>query len=299
MKYLSYEDSYTKAGLWHLRSNFQFLIEEAHSAGRIPILPEILLSSHHNLGFEVRGDLSKYFDWRETRGRPYGTSLEEPLLVLGQADRDKLPSFQFALRVAPSTCLQSPNVERSPLVIKVVDECLSRRFHGLWRRMAQQTQPAVIEVTRIEFSREVSRVASKIVAAMGGENGYAAIHVRRGDKLEETDKFTTPETIARYLKEKVPKNIPIYLLTDESSLSYVLSIEDLYPIFHYRKFRALRAFVCNTPATRVLRRIGMCPPDNFMLYAVEMCLLKNAKIPIYSFRTPYSGYYLCDRDGWV
>ena len=279
-----YRDQITKAGLWHQRSNIEFLIREAREFNRIPVLPSVVLSGHHNDGVEIQSDLCRYFDWPNSHE-----------LLLNDSDS----GFSQNLYSLPATAsMRCPQIASETVVVKVVNIEMTKRFHGLWRRMSADLPFSEDLGLSVKFSDEVQTVASYVASEMGADK-YAAIHIRRGDKSDITGNYTSPDQIAEYLSKVVNKKMPVYLLTDDPSSNYIRAIESRYPCYHYRKFRKLRSLVCHTAATMAKRALGCLKPDNFMLYAIEMCILENADIPVYTFKTQRSEYYLIDQEGHV
>jgi hypothetical protein len=194
--------------------------------------------------------------------------------------------------------MRCPQIASETVVVKVVNIEMTKRFHGLWRRMSADLPFSEDLGLSVKFSDEVQTVASYVASEMGADK-YAAIHIRRGDKSDITGNYTSPDQIAEYLSKVVNKKMPVYLLTDDPSSNYIRAIESRYPCYHYRKFRKLRSLVCHTAATMAKRALGCLKPDNFMLYAIEMCILENADIPVYTFKTQRSEYYLIDQEGHV
>lgn len=297
--YLSYEDSCTKAGLWHQRENLQFLIQEAYAHGRIPVIPQVILSQHHNFGFEHKSNLSKYFDWSKSKIKHHDSNIHEPVQITLDSDNILKTTADAVCRVPANVSLSAPKFQNVNFVIKVVNAKLSSSNHGRWLCMSAGPKPAGFHINPAEFSSEVCRIASKIIRKMKGEGGYAAIHIRRGDKLGSTGNETTPEKVVTYLKGVVGDGMPVYLLTDDFSKSYVAEINSQFPVFCYSRFRELRAIICQTGLTRCLRETRGRKPDNFMLYAIEMSILADATIPIFTFKTKFSPYHLCESQGWV
>jgi hypothetical protein len=296
-KYLTYRDTFTKAGLWHQRSNIEFLIREAREFNRIPVLPSVVLSGHHNDGVEIQSNLCRYFDWPSSH-KLFLNNPDSNIRICLNGNPSDSGLSQNLYSVPATASMRCPQISSETVVVKVVNIEMTKKFHGLWRRMSADLPFSEDLELSVKFSDEVQAVASYVASEMGADK-YAAVHIRRGDKSDITGNYTSPEQIAEYLSKVVNRKMPVYLLTDDPSSNYIRAIESRYPCYHYRKFRKLRSLVCHTATTMAKRALGCLKPDNFMLYAIEMCILENADIPIYTFKTLRSEYYLIDQVGHV
>ena len=80
-------------------------------------------------------------------------------------------------------------------------------------------------------------------------------------------------------------------------LSWYDAIKSKRSFYNWRDFGELRKLVCHTWITKLGMRLGLKIPDNYFLYAVQMCIHSRAEVPIHTFKGP-GPHYLCDVDGF-
>jgi len=133
MKYLTYCDNHTSAGLNHQLSNIKTLIREAYALGRVPILPMLKLSSMHNCGREIYTDLSSYIDWKNSHVI-YDCGRKEPLRYKkGNSLLYYFPQSSCKVSDLEHSWSENEN-DKYDLLIKKVSEIQSRKYTGLWQR---------------------------------------------------------------------------------------------------------------------------------------------------------------------
>ena len=109
--------------------------------------------------------------------------------------------------------------------------------------------------------------------------GYAAVHVRRGDRLFGPMRWLTrPRAVRRALRRLgVADGATVFFLSDEHAPDYWGPLEAAYD--------AVRATALPALATLVARGATQ-PPDNFLLYEVEKAIMRRAAVRIETFPGP-------------
>lgn len=265
-------------------------------SGRTAIVPKFRLSGHHNWGYDIVSDLSTYFDLDGITIRR-GDSRESVRVCWGD-EAESVLSNEKPVFISAGESPGAEELLNVECVAKRVDETMSRNAFGVWSELSSSTSNMGLSVD-IPYSELVIRETNLVTRNFADDGRYAAIHIRRGDKIQDTAKYTHPELVIQYLKETVKNQYPVYLLTNDDSVDYVNQINQGYPLTHYRNFRNLLKIVCKTRIGWLKRRLRLGVPDNFLLYAIEMNILRKSTLQICTFKTPYSNYHLCPDEGWV
>ncbi len=72
---------------------------------------------------------------------------------------------------------------------------------------------------------------------MGGPGGYCALHVRRGDKLQEVeglDEATQPAAIHESIKDRCTPGRTLYLATNEKDPHFFDDLKQHWTVVTYR-----------------------------------------------------------------
>jgi len=252
------------AGIDHQKEALTWLIAEAVSLNRTPILFPPLFLSNHNYGKKVHTRWDKYIDVTNITATQRGRSIR--LNVPAQEEIPNFCNLSVARVSGEDRVMVSDNQE--------YDIIIRENRSGL-------KIPSVHDIIKIEVNFSPSSgVVCHYESVSQKLKRYNCIHVRRTDKLEaleqhpdlvrETGKAAVLETVSQLLS----KNIPIYIMTDEKDKHYFDMLRKDYTVYQYFDFPELKNIVENES------------PDNFFLYEIEKLIFKNAKIKIYTFKDP-------------
>ena len=234
-------------GLNHQRRNLECLLREAHALGRCALLPPLRLSPAHNLGVDAAWRWETYFDLDASR-----------LVDAGGRARPL------------------PLVRRLPGGCAGVD-VLTRRIGA---EVFEREVPVLPRGTRVELrpSARVRALAAPVAAALAARapGGFAAVHVRRGDRLFGPMRWLTePAAVRRALRRLgVADGATVFCLSDEREPAYWRPLAAVYDLVRAADFPAAAALV----AAR--------PPDNYLLYEVEKAVMRRAAVRLETFPGP-------------
>lgn len=116
-------------------------------------------------------------------------------------------------------------------------------------------------------------------------DNIAWVHVRRGDRLEQTGKGTSSSNIAKTLRVVCPKIRNIYIATDEREPGFFKPLESDYTVFNKSSFSALS----------ILEQ-----QDNYRLFLAERALggMLPWRISTLKTKNPYCHGWLCNSPGY-
>ena len=130
-------------------------------------------------------------------------------------------------------------------------------------------------------SARVRELAAPVLAALGARwpDGFAAVHVRRGDRLfGPTGWFTRPAVVRRRLRSLgVGDGAPLFVLTDERDPGFRRALAARFEVAASADFPALATLV--DPGFDGV-------PDNYLLYEVEKAVMRDARVRVESFPGP-------------
>jgi hypothetical protein len=270
-----------EAGLNHMKSALTLLIKESLSLNRTPVVFTPRLLSAHNFGKEVNASWDKYINLDKIAVTKNGTTHYVSALnkdVIGDLDA-------FAVLEVKGKHLITPT-ENAAYQLIVRNNPGGLGFDGAYGHD--------------DFDFDVDLCPSGVVldhadrlSRQLGE--YHSMHVRRGDKLTEKERYpnleqdTRPERICETVSRLLPKGARIYILTDERTPKYFDVLKKDYQIFQYFDFPELRALVEDEY------------PDNFLLYEIEQLIFARARTRIHTFAHPKGEHRISlTRDvGWT
>ena len=272
--YLSYvaERSVEAPGINHQLGNLQCLMREAHALGRLAVLPRLRLTANHNFGHMRDWRWDDYFDLEASRLLE-ADGAERPLPLV----RTLPPGIPPAVRVGPGGRVPAglaPGgmVERRLRATVYVQEVPAGR--GPW--------PAF----RMAPSKRVLALAAPVAEALAARGGgaFAAVHVRRGDRLVGPMRWLTgPADVERALTRLgVRPGATVFLLSDERDPAYWAPLERRFDAVRHTHFAALAALVPPVAAH----------PDNYLLYEAEKAVMRRAAVRVETSPTP--GYERAD-----
>jgi len=272
-KYIFYssKDSFA-TGLSDRRSCLAALLAEAEYTKRIPVIPKFNLCASHNNGIELPpSTLLKYL------------SLEMFRSVL--EDYVSIDDFDFDSVTSSSTISGEDNAKFTDLK----EHLLIRRWnHANWYVSLSETFARTAEFHGTGMtnssgwflpSETVLEIANKVVDELG--SNYIGLHLRRGDKLkqiEKLDRETSPSNILRRLQRHRGSFEKIYLCSDEKDVNFFDSVRSKYKTYSWRDFNYLQTH-------EILN-------DNYLLFAIEMCILMKANKAFYTFTDSTPWFFL-------
>ena len=254
------------AGIKHMKSALALLIKESVSLNRTPVVFTPKFLSSHNFGKEVNASWDKYLDLDKIAITQNGTTHHVRAMK-----RDVIADIDaFAVLEVKGKHLVTVT-ENAEYQLIVKNNSSGLGFEGVY---GHDDFDFEVELCP---SRLVSDCADDVIRQLGQ---YHSMHVRRGDKLAETDRYpnldrdTRPEAIYETVSRVLPRGSGIYILTDERTPNYFDVLGKDYQVFQYFDFPELRHLVEGAH------------PDNFLLYEIEQLIFARAKTRIYTFADP-------------
>ena len=263
-RYLAYEERTPVArGLNHQRRNLECLLAEAHRLGRLALLPPLMLAPEHNFGVPIELRWERYFDLDASRiVEPRGRRLPLPLaraLPAGPLDRAAVGPRQ-PVAPAASRC--------GVLVRRIESEVFSRD-------VPPEAGKAVVELLP---SARVKALAAGACAALAERSpqGFAAAHLRRGDRLFGPMRWlTAPRAVRRALRRLgVGDGATVFFLSDERSEAYWRPLLAAYDAVRSADMPELAALAAGDARQT---------PDNYLLYEVEKAVMRRAAVRLETF----------------
>ena len=252
-RYLAYEAAPDRAGINHALRNLQWLMREAFALGRLALLPPLELHPRHNLGVQRPWRWEDYFDLGASRlVDDAGAGHALPLV-------ERLPKGLRARRIgawAPA----GPALRRSELLVRRMDSTVyAHDLAGGVPRYGFRMRPAA----------RVLALAEPVLDALRARapGGFAAVHVRRGDRLALplVRRATQPRAVRRCLaRVGVVPGTTVFVLSDERDPAWWAALAEQCDAVRSADFPALEAL--GAPGR----------PDNYLLYEVEKAVMRRA-----------------------
>ena len=252
----------------HWRSNLTVLCRESVATGRWATLPRLNLDPRHNLGIAKAWRWETYFDLRAGRLVDPDTGAEQPLPLV-----DHLPQAANTLTLDPGEPMPK-DAHRWDLIV--------RRVGALFRRDVPRDARSSRSRARLALppSAEVVRLARPVIDQLGAHGaGFAAVHVRRGDRLHgwQWRRRTSFTHVSRMLRRfGVDAETPVYVLSDERDPRYWAQMQSRCRLRRYWDFQELADLVSTANGLE---------PDNYLLFEVEKEILRHAGVRIGTYPT--------------
>ena len=250
-----------------MKSALSLLIKESLSLNRTPVVFTPRLLSSHNFAKEVDASWDKYIDLDKIAiMKDDVTSYVKALRRDVLADLDDAASI---LEVKGKHLITASENAEYKLIIK-------NNASGLGLDSVYRHDDFDFDVDFFPSDGLLCH-ADQIGRQLGA---YHSIHVRRGDKLTDKERYpnleqdTRPAKIYETVSRVLPKGSRVYILTDEKTENYFDVLEKDYQIFRYFDFPELKRFVEGDH------------PDNFFLYEIEQLIFAKAETKIYTFADP-------------
>jgi len=254
-----YARTSSRAGINHLRYSLQLQLKEALFLGRTLVVFDPLFSPWHNFGRKLDSTWEKYLDLNDIRIDAGKKTL--PVHWVRIADFEQ--SGLSILRIDKTHKVSREQNATYDLVIRNDPMGLTANynFQKNWE-------------VHLSSSAAVREIAARIIATLGE---YTAVHVRRGDKLDNKSLYPNLEndTQASKIRDTLRRFFPhggrLYVLTNEPDPKFFDPLKDIFEVRQYFDFPILREI------------IGCVEPDNFFLYLVEQEIFWNCPIKVHTF----------------
>ena len=248
------------SGMHNQLNNFHWLMREAFLCGRLAVLPALNLHPQHNFDrLDGCGPWDTYFD------------LDASRLIDAAGDRHPLPVVRALPERALRTLTLAPrgrlpaDARRFELVVRPIRDFAyvrdlpydrARRWFG-----DVLAGPPAISFD-MQPSLRVRELANPVIDAIAARHGsYAAVHIRRGDRLRThpiVKRRTDPDHIrARLRGLGVQDGDTVLFLSDERDAGYWRAFGCFYEVVRYTDFADLAALVDDA---------GGPAADNYLLY---------------------------------
>lgn len=267
--YLQYETpTPVVAGLGHQTTNLRCLLQEAHATGRLAVLPALYLSPTHNFGVCRSWRWESYFDLDRSR-LVDAVGQEHPLPIAGN-----LPT------AGVRTLVLSPG-EHMPARARDYTRVIRRLGLQTFRREVP-TDGWPANTIRLRASvpvLELARYVLQHIAVLDGGR-FAAVHVRRGDRLDGQypEWMTEPAHIRKCLQDRgVAEGSVLFIASDERTPDFWRPLAAHYRLVRYVDFPLLESLVSGRSGS---------PPDNYLLYQVEREVMRSAWVRIGTLPIP-------------
>lgn len=263
---LTYCDFTPSAGISHQKSNLTAMLKEAAICGRDLLVPKFRLAGSHNHGRTVVTQMAEYFDFSKVtvEGKPVGILLSVPA------------SFSDT-----AVCVRS----NEPLNGRA-EGMIAKEMKGVGLvRLPLESTYAGFSKMSVEIPTHPSLVRMAEAMAARIPANAAWVHVRRGDRLNQTAAATTPENIRRVLQKTAPDTRAVYVATNETDGCFFAPLAEHYRLFRMEDFEPFKA-------------LGM--EDNYKLFLVEQAFGALFPVRISTFKTGGNHFHgsLCELPGW-
>ena len=268
LRYLRYESESGPAGINHQLRNLQWLMREAFALGRLALLPPLDLHARHNFGVDRSWCWDAYFDLEASRLIDVGGTAHPLPLVR------TLPDGLRPVRVQAMARADRADLGRPALLV--------RRMSGAVYEHDLRGHGFAATRFRMRPSQRVVSLARPVLAAIGARApcGFAAVHVRRGDRLRWpcVARATRPEAVLSVLARRgVAPGATVFVLSDECDPAWWTPLAARHCVVRSLDFPELAQLV--EPAAT---------PDNYLLYEVEKEVMRHANLRIETLPGDYA-----------
>ena len=252
-RYLAYEAAPDRAGINHKLRNLQWLMREAFTLGRLALLPPLELHPRHNFGVARAWRWADYFDLGASR-LVDAAGAEHPLPLV-----DALPAGLQGRRIGAWEPAGKACRDCDLLVRRMDSTVYAHDLAGGVPAYGFRMRPAA----------RVLALAGPVLDALRARapGGFAAVHVRRGDRLAVplVRRATQPRAVRRCLERiGVAAGATVFVLSDERDPDWWAAVAEQCNPVRSADFPALRALA--SPSR----------PDNYLLYEVEKAVMRSA-----------------------
>ena len=260
------------AGLLHCESNLRWLLIEAFATGRVALLPPLRLARRHNFGIDNAWRWETYIDLAHGRIVDLAHGAEHPLPLC-----DGIEAAGLRVLTLPARKPVPVSAAGVDLVVRQVGKLYRYAVPAKVREWAGlDGHPHPRLKVHIPTSAKVEALAAPVIEALGGPGRFAAVHVRRDDRLgSEIEEAMSPMGIRRRLRTLVlADGSRVFFLSDERDPAFWSELDPYYDAVHYTAFPSLTDLVSRTSGMR---------PDNYLLFAVEREVMRHATLRVKTF----------------
>jgi hypothetical protein len=253
---------------------------EAVYLNRIPVITPPLFHPKHNFGSNITVPWSKYLNLSQTkvyfRNKEEFEPMQKPFRFILEEDYKNLKFGEDQVyKIGHEDEITEAENTKYELIVRFV--------YGIEKNVWLNAVPNKIQKNMcidLSVSDDVERISKNIIERLGW---YAAVHVRRGNRLKRNKKlkkFTSNQHIFKTLRDIVPLEANVYILTDEKDRNYFDPLKEHFRIYQYFDFDELNVIVSGQE------------PDNNFLFLIEKLIFKNAANKIKTFKDFKQGNYL-------
>lgn len=283
-RFLQYETAKPfMVGLLHHTRNIRYLIHEAHVTGRSAILPPLALAPRHNFGIRREWRWEHYYDFSAS-SLTDAAGRQHPLPIA-----DHPPGEGVRTWTLPGGTPMPDCARHYPLVVRRIADSFFKR------ELPVDTWPAVtVDLRCPERITTLARSVVRRLRALGGGH-FVAVHVRRGDRIATKsvpDWPTRPPHVGRFLRDRgVADGTVVYIASNEREPDFWRPLEETWRVFRYVDFPVLEALVSGADEA----------PDNYLLYQVELQVLREGSLRIGTMPNEvwdWMHHWLVDQRNW-
>ncbi|GJP79923.1 hypothetical protein CLOP_g10137 [Closterium sp. NIES-67] len=211
---------------------------EAKALGRTVVLvtDRCLHQEHSGTGREEHGHVGLYYNLTAMGSQQPMVLMEHFVARFGPWDMTPMRKFP----IGPSTGELS--VERD--VFLVVREPQEGQFGFMVCYKEHNQDNVTVDPELLVPNDAIARLTHTIADAMGGQQRFDYVHVRRGDKTDPThwphlDHDTRPEALLQKLPTLIPRGSTLYIATNERDLHFFDPLKAVYIVYREEDFAAL------------------------------------------------------------
>ena len=298
-KYLILRMPQRTAGLDHILAVVKGAIKEAMHLKRVLVIDKYTMLARHNLGHELKDlDIERYINLIKTQVYKIKNngSIEKINDTLHYVraenfDHDKYPE-ESVLELSDVTPISEAQNNKYKVIVRTtVDFSYNSQVYSDVLIAALYPSDKVVHLTDIVLqamgtslsdTEKLSAVYRGIEYASNKEMEqdaildnplhYACLHIRGNDfaKYASYKQTMSNAHIRDVMKQRIPKGMRVYLMTDITKPGYLSFLEKDYTVYRYSDFPELKSLISGNKSS----------VDNAMLYSVEKNIMQHAHIKL-------------------
>ena len=286
------------AGIDHILAVVKNAIKEAIHLKRVLVIDKYPMARHHNLGHKLENlDIERYINLSKTQIYKIENngSIEQihnvfRYIRMENFDHNKYPE-ETILQLPDTPISEAQNNQHKVIVRTTANDSYNRQVHSNMLIVAFYPSDKVARLTDIVLramgtslsdTEKLSAVYTNIDFATNKETWqdtvldnplhYACLHVRGNDTsgLSCFKQAASESHIRSIVKQKIPRGMRIYLMTDIKKPGYLSFLKKDYTVYRYYDFPELKDLVSGNKS----------PVDNAMLYSVEKNIMQHAYVKL-------------------
>ena len=281
-------------GVQHNLSDLAAQVREAVLLGRTLVVPPPALAVRFNEGYPSSPVWNRYVDLENSLLHIRYKNGEHticPMPVMSRADFHRLhiPEREY-LRLSGETPVSDEHNRRYRVIFKTLATAKPVMNRDIIPLNVYYDHSRIASITTgFKPPELVELLAQPVLQALG--TSYAAVHFRRVAPAVFFSQIAVPVLGIRCgffpclvmsdLKRLIPRDMPVYFMTDDHRGTYAEGLGQHFTVFTWRRFPELR---------RLLVQDGT-PPDNYLLMQVEQLLFASADVRINTYDdTAHTGF---------